>query len=46
MKKLSGEEPTPLMPDQLEKAIRNLPWDRVVELFNKLSSAEALPARP
>jgi tripartite-type tricarboxylate transporter receptor subunit TctC len=46
-KKLVGEEPTPLMPEELEKAIRNLPRDReVIELFNKLSSAETLPSRP
>ena len=46
-KKLVGEEPTPLMPQELEKAIRDLPRDReVIELFNKLSSTEALPPRP
>jgi tripartite-type tricarboxylate transporter receptor subunit TctC len=45
-KKLVGEEPTPLLPEELEKAIRDLPRDReVIELFNKLSSAEALPPR-
>jgi tripartite-type tricarboxylate transporter receptor subunit TctC len=45
-KKLVGEEPTPLMPEGLEKAIRDLPRDReVIELFNKLSSAEVLPPR-
>jgi tripartite-type tricarboxylate transporter receptor subunit TctC len=45
-KKLVGEEPTPLTPEELEKAVRELPRDReVVELFNKLSSAEPLPAR-
>jgi hypothetical protein len=43
-KKLVGEEPTPLPPEELEKAIRDLPRDReVVELFNKLSGADALP---
>ena len=46
-KKLVGEEPTPLLPEDQEKAIRELPRDReVIELFNKLSSAEALPPRP
>ena len=46
-KKLVGEEPTPLMPEEFEKAIRDLPRDReVIELFNKLSSTEALPPRP
>jgi len=43
-KKLVGEEPTPLPAEELEKAIRDLPRDReVVELFNKLSGADALP---
>ena len=43
-KKLVGEEPSPLPPEELEKAIRELPRDReVVELFNKLSGADALP---
>ncbi len=46
-KKLVGEEPTPLMPDELTKAIRDLPRDReVVDLFNKLSGADPLPPRP
>jgi hypothetical protein len=46
-KKLVGEEPTPLIAEELEKAIRDLPRDReVVELFNKLSGADALPPRP
>jgi tripartite-type tricarboxylate transporter receptor subunit TctC len=45
-KKLVGEEPTPLMPEELAKAIRDLPRDReVVDMFNKLSGAEALPPR-
>ena len=43
-RKLVGEEPTPLPPEELEKAIRELPRDReVVELFNKLAGADALP---
>ena len=46
-KKLVGEEPGPLMPEEHDKAIRDLPRDReLVELFNKLSSAEAMPPRP
>ena len=45
-KKLVGEEPTPLPAEELEKAIRELPRDReVVELFNKLSGADAMPAQ-
>ena len=43
-KKLVGEEPTPLPPEELEKAVRELPRDReIVELFNKLSGADPLP---
>ena len=43
-KKLVGEEPTPLPPEELEKAIRELPREReIVELFNKLSGADAMP---
>lgn len=45
-KKLVGEEPAPLMPEDYEKVIRELPRDReVIDLFNKLSSADALPPR-
>jgi hypothetical protein len=36
-----------LIAEELEKAIHDLPRDReVVELFNKLSGADALPPRP
>jgi tripartite-type tricarboxylate transporter receptor subunit TctC len=46
-KKLVGEEPAPLMPEDYEKAIRELPRDReIINLFNKLASAEPLPSRP
>lgn len=45
-KKLVGEEPTPLMPEELEKAVRELPRDKeVIELFNKLSGADPMPPR-
>jgi tripartite-type tricarboxylate transporter receptor subunit TctC len=45
-KKLVGEDPTPLMPEDLERAVRELPRDReIVELFNKLSGSEPLPPR-
>jgi hypothetical protein len=39
-KKLVGEEPThAVVAGGLEKAVRQLPWDReVVELFNRLSA--------
>jgi hypothetical protein len=45
-KKLSGFDASPLMPEEQEKAIRELPRDReVVELFKKLSGPDPLPAR-
>jgi tripartite-type tricarboxylate transporter receptor subunit TctC len=44
--KLTGDDPTPLMPEALEKAIKEMPRDAdVVELFNKLAGPEALPSR-
>ena len=47
LKSSSARSPTPLLPEEFEKAIRDLPRDReVVELFNKLSGADALPPRP
>ena len=45
-KKLVAEDPTPLMPEDMEKAIRELPRDRgIVELFNRIAGAEPLPLR-
>jgi hypothetical protein len=45
-KKLAGDDAAPLMPEELEKAIKELPRDReVIDLIKKLSSADALPAR-
>jgi tripartite-type tricarboxylate transporter receptor subunit TctC len=45
-KKLSGFDASPLMPEEQDKAIRELPRDReVVELFKKLSGADPLPPR-
>jgi tripartite-type tricarboxylate transporter receptor subunit TctC len=45
-KKLSGFEASPLMPEEQDKAIRELPRNReVVELFKKLSGADPLPPR-
>ncbi|MNC98018.1 hypothetical protein D3C83_158600 [compost metagenome] len=45
-RKLSGEAPTPLMPEALEKVVRELPRDaEVVGLFNKLAGGEPLPQR-
>ena len=45
-RKLTGDDPTPLMPEALGKAIRAMPRDAdVVELFNKLAGSEPLPPR-
>jgi tripartite-type tricarboxylate transporter receptor subunit TctC len=45
-RKLAGDEPTPLMPEALEKAIREVPREReVIELFQKLAGAGPLPPR-
>jgi tripartite-type tricarboxylate transporter receptor subunit TctC len=44
--KLTGDNPTPLMPEALAKAIREMPRDAdVVELFKKLAGPEPLPPR-
>lgn len=44
--KLTGDKATPLMPETLEKAIREMPRDAdVVELFNKLAGGGPLPTR-
>jgi len=44
--KLTGDRPTPLMPEALDKAIREMPRDAdVVELFNKLAGGGTLPPR-
>ena len=45
-KKLTGDEATPLMPDEMEKAIKELPRDReIVELFKKIAAGGPLPPR-
>ena len=45
-KKLSGFEASPIMPDEMEKAIRELPRDReTVALFKKLAGGDPLPSR-
>ncbi|MGH7854284.1 MAG: hypothetical protein ACREP3_12635, partial [Candidatus Binatia bacterium] len=44
--KVSGEAPTPLMPEALEKVVRELPRDaEVIGIFNKLAGADPLPGR-
>jgi hypothetical protein len=45
-KKLAGDDASPLMPEELEKAIKDMPRDpEIIDLFKKLSSADALPVR-
>jgi len=45
-KKMTGDEPTPLLPENHDKAIREIPRDReVIELFKTLVGAGPLPAR-
>jgi tripartite-type tricarboxylate transporter receptor subunit TctC len=45
-RRLTGDEPTPLLPEELEKAIKELPRDaEIVELFKKFLGAGPLPAR-
>jgi tripartite-type tricarboxylate transporter receptor subunit TctC len=45
-KKFTGDEATPLMPDEMEKALKELPRDpETVALFKKLNGAGPLPAR-
>ena len=44
--KFTGDNATPLMPEVLEKTIRELPREvEFVELFNKLAGADPLPPR-
>ena len=43
-RKVVGEDPTPLMPEENERAIRDLPRDaETIELFKKFAGAGALP---
>jgi tripartite-type tricarboxylate transporter receptor subunit TctC len=45
-KKLSGDDPSPLLPENHEKAIREIPRDpEVIETFKKLVGAGPLPPR-
>jgi tripartite-type tricarboxylate transporter receptor subunit TctC len=45
-KRLTADDPTPLLPENHEKAIREIPRDReAIELFKKLVGADPLPAR-
>jgi tripartite-type tricarboxylate transporter receptor subunit TctC len=45
-KKLVGEEPTPLLGEEMDRALGELPRDpEIVELFKKLNAAGSLPSR-
>ena len=45
-KKFTGDDATPLMPDDMEKALKELPRDaETVALFKKLNAAGPLPAK-
>ncbi|HEU4342162.1 MAG TPA: hypothetical protein VFU31_11375 [Candidatus Binatia bacterium] len=45
-RKLTGDEATPLMGDDTERAVRELPRDReIVELFKKIAAGGPLPPR-
>jgi tripartite-type tricarboxylate transporter receptor subunit TctC len=45
-KKLTGDDPSPLMPEEQEKSIRELPREaEIVELVKKLGGSDPLPQR-
>jgi tripartite-type tricarboxylate transporter receptor subunit TctC len=45
-KKFTGDDATPLLPDDMEKALKELPRDpETIALFKKLNAAGPLPAR-
>jgi hypothetical protein len=45
-KKFTGDDATPLMPDDMEKALKELPRDaETVALFKQLNAAGPLPAK-
>ena len=45
-KKLSGDDATPVMPEDCDKALADLPRDNSsIELFKRFVGTEALPAR-
>lgn len=45
-KRLVGDEPTPLTPEEMDKAISQLPRDReIVDLFKKIAGGDPLPPR-
>jgi hypothetical protein len=45
-KKLTGDDATPLLPEEMEKAVRELPRQReIVDIFQKIAGPDALPPR-
>ena len=45
-RKLTGDDATPLLPEGMQKAVRELPREReIVEIFQKIAGADALPPR-
>jgi tripartite-type tricarboxylate transporter receptor subunit TctC len=45
-RKLVGEEPSPLLPEEMDGIVRELPREpEIVELFKKLNAADPLPPR-
>jgi tripartite-type tricarboxylate transporter receptor subunit TctC len=45
-KKLTNDDATPLLPEDMEKAVRAVPREReIVELFQKIAGPDALPPR-
>lgn len=44
--KLVGEEPTPVMPEEMERLVKGLPRDpEIVALFKKINDAGPVPLR-
>ncbi len=45
-KRRVGEEPTPILPEEMEKLVKELPRDpEIIELFKKINAAGPLPPR-
>ena len=41
-----GEEPTPILPEEMESSMKELPRDpEIIDLFKKINGAGPLPAR-
>ena len=41
-----GEEPTPILPEDMEKLVKDLPRDpEIIDLFKKINAAGRLPPR-